>query len=205
MLFAFSACKNDKTVNKQNNSTTSTTEKENLTDNTINGDNTDISENQAEDGVVFYGKWYYAETASPQAFYGDFYNSEITKTNVELKTVYNFNSNGAVSITVEIANISEVRKEYRSLMVAVGKAKLESEGKILTTDDVLYYEDYADEVLKSICAEQKGTYEVGNNRIYYKIGDESYSETYTINGNRLTLTGSSKSEIGYPVILTKIN
>lgn len=200
MLFAFSACKNEDTKNEQSSSSTSTTEKENTT----NKENTTVSATVEDTDISLEGAWIYDEKVTPQAFYSEFYDPEITKTSVEMRTTYKFNSDGTFSIGVSIKNISEVRKEYRSLMVEAGRVNVESKGEFLTPDDVIYYEDYADKVLEEICTSQKGTYEVTNNRIFYTINGETYYETFTINGNELTLTGSSNSDEGYPITMTKI-
>lgn len=199
MLFAFSACKNEDTKNEQSSTSTSTTENENTTDE----DSTKSDESTTVENVKLTGEWVYDEIISPQEFYSEFYNSEITQTNVEMRTTYKFNEDGTVAISIDIVNISEVRKEYRSLMVAAGRANVESKGDYLTPDDVLYYEAYADKVLEEICISQNGTYEVTNNRIFYTINGETYYETFTVNGNELTLTGSSASTEGYPVTLIK--
>ena len=198
-LFAFSACKNEDTKNEQSSTSTSTTENKNI----LNEENTTVSTTKANEGVVFFGEWVCDEKVTPQKFYSDFYNPEITKTSVEMRTIYDFNEDGTFSISISIKNISEVRKEYRSLMVEAGRTNVESKGKYLTPDDVLYYEGYADEILEKICTSQKGTYKLTNNRIVYTTNGETYYETFAINGNKLTLTGSSNSNEGYPVILIK--
>lgn len=205
MAFVFVSCEKVKVLLQgEDNSTTTMIEDEDLLDNSYNDNNASNSDNTAVEGVVFFGEWHYDETTTPQEFYGDFYDSEITQTNVTLRTIYDFRSDGTFSKRIEIVNISEVRKEYRKLMVSVGRKKLQSQGRILTTDDVLYYENYADEVLKDICTAQEGTYDVGNNRIIYTIDGETIYETYTVNGNKLTITGSSKTDIGYPKTMTKL-
>lgn len=198
-LFAFSACKNEDTKNEQSFTSTSTTEKEiTSTEEYAASDKSTTVEN-----VKLTGEWVYDEIITPQKFYSEFYNPEITQTNVEMRTTYKFNEDGTVAISIDIVNISEVRKEYRSLMVAAGRANIESKGDYLTPDDVLYYEAYADKVLAEICTSQIGTYEVANNKIHYTINGETYYETFTVNGNELTLTGSSNSSEGYPVTLVK--
>lgn len=199
MVFAFASCKNENIKNEQTSASTSTTEKENTTDK----ENTTVSTTGANEGVNFFGEWVYDEIATPQEFYSEFYDPEITITNVEMRTIYEFKKDGTFKISISIVNISEVRKEYRALMVAAGRANIESKGDYLTPDDVLYYESYADKVLEEICTSQNGTYQVTNNRIYYTINGETYYETFTINGNELTLTGASNSTEGYPVTLVK--
>lgn len=201
ILFAFSACENDNSKHEQNSTTTSTTEQESSFNNT--DENTSTSAKNDDEGVVFFGEWYYDETATPQEFYSEFYNPEITKTNVEMRTTYKFNKDGSFSISIKILNMSAVRKEYRALMVEAGRANAESKGEYLTPDNVLYYEGYADKVLEGICTTQNGTYDVTNNRIFYTINGETYYETFTTNGNKLTLTGSSLSDEGYPITMTK--
>lgn len=200
IIFTFSACKNDDIKQEQSSTTTSTTEKENTTE-------AELSEPDKTTetlGDSLFGTWIYDEIISPQAFYADFYSSEITKSNIEMKTTYKFNNDGTFSIGVSIANMSDVRKEYRRLMVAAGRTNIESQGKVLTTDDVLYYEEYADKILAEICKEQKGTYEVNGNKLVYTLNGETYYETFKLNGDKLTLTGSSVSDNGSPMTMTKI-
>ncbi len=199
MVFAFSSCKDDNIKEEQSSTSTSTTEKENTT----KEEPTKSDETAGKTDKGLTGEWVYNEIVSPKNFYTDFYNPEITKTNIKMRTTYKFNSDGTFSIGVSIANISEVRVEYKALMVAVGKASIESQGGILTPDDVLYYEDYADKILKQICTAQEGKYAVDGNKVVYTVNGNSYYETFTLDGNKLTLTGSSNSSEGYPVTLTK--
>ncbi len=169
-------------------------------------DNTQNSANssQASNSVIsITGEWHCDRNIAPQAFYGEYYNEEITKTNVVLRVAYIFGSDGTFTKTTEIVNLSEVRKEFRSLMVDGARQKFASQGKFLTTDDVLYYEAYADDVLEDIREEQSGTYNTENNRIYYNVNGTDFFETYTVSENELTLTGSSQENSGYPITLTK--
>lgn len=200
ILFVFSSCKNDKPNNESNSTTTSTTKAENTTDK----ETTTALITATDTDINLVGTWIYDEKVTPQKFYSEFYNPEITKTNVEMRTTYEFKKDGTFKTGISIKNISEVRKEYRSLMVAAGRVNIESNGDYLTPDDVLYYEDYADKILDEICTLQQGTYEVINNRIYYTINGKTYYETFTVNGNELTLTGSSNSNEGYPITMVKI-
>lgn len=203
MISAFSACKNDDTERGQNSTSTSTPQQENPIENENptedKSSESDKTTEAADESLT--GEWVGDEIVSPQTFYAEFYNSEITKTRVELRTTYKFNADGTFGIGISISNISEVRKEYRSLMVAAARKNIESQGKFLTTDDVLYYEGYADKVLESICAEQKGTYTTDDNVLTLTLNGETHSEKYTISGNKLTLAGSSNSD--EPIILTK--
>lgn len=200
ILFVFSSCKNDKPNNESNSTTTSTTKAENTTDK----ETTTALITAADTDINLVGTWIYDEKVTPQKFYSEFYNPEITKTNVEMRTTYEFKEDGTFIVSISIENISAVRKEYRALMVETGRLNIESKGDYLTTDDVLYYEDYADKILEEICTSKKGTYEVTNNRIHYTINGETYYETFTVNGNELTLTGSSNSDEGYPITMVKM-
>lgn len=200
ILFVFSSCKNDKPNNESNSTTTSTTKAENTTDK----ETTTALITAADTDINLVGTWIYDEKVTPQKFYSEFYNPEITKTNVEMRTTYEFKEDGTFIVSISIENISAVRKEYRALMVEAGRVNIESKGDYLTTDDVLYYEDYADKILEEICTSKKGTYEVTNNRIHYTINGETYYETFTVNENELTLTGSSNSDEGYPITMVKM-
>lgn len=200
ILFVFSSCKNDKPNNESNSTTTSTTKAENTTDK----ETTTALITAADTDINLVGTWIYDEKVTSQKFYSEFYNPEITKTNVEMRTTYEFKEDGTFIVSISIENISAVRKEYRALMVETGRVNIESKGDYLTTDDVLYYEDYADKILEEICTSKKGTYEVTNNRIHYTINGETYYETFTVNENELTLTGSSNSDEGYPITMVKM-
>lgn len=192
MIFAFASCEKDDTnIDKETSTTTSTTQQETTK-------NVESTTSVATESLV--GVWIYDETVSPQNFYTDFYNSEITKTNVKLRTTYKFNNDGTFSTAVIIVNISTVRVEYRSLMVEAGRKNVESQGKYLTTDDVLYYENYADEILEDICKEQKGTYVIDGNKITYTTNDDSFRETFAVKGDKLTVTGESDN---YSITLTR--
>jgi hypothetical protein len=158
----------------------------------------EINPDGTENTVV--GTWVYEETISAKTFYGDYYNEKITKNNVQMRTTYNFNKDGSYSTSVTIINIPDVRKEYRSLMVEGARRNVEKEGKFLTTDDVLYYEKYADDILKNICKTTKGTYKIDGDKLKYSDGT---TEKFAINGKNLTLKGSTKQNGEYQIVLTR--
>lgn len=178
MVTAFASCKKTEQTPEPDQTTESTTTE------TTTEEDSDSTLGPAESKNKIIGTWVYDETISPQKFYGDYYNSKITKTNVQMSTTYKFNKDGTYSTTVEIINISDVRKEYRSLMVEGARRNVEREGKFLTTDDVLYYEKYADDILKDICKTTKGTYKIDGNKLVY---NNSETEQFAISGNKLTL------------------
>lgn len=178
MVTAFASCKKTEQTPEPDQTTESTT-----TETTTEEDlGSTLSPAESKNKII--GTWVYDETISPQKFYGDYYNSKITKNNVQMCTTYKFNKDGTYSTTVEIINISDVRKEYRSLMVEGARRNVEKEGKFLTTDDVLYYEKYADDILKDICKTTKGTYKIDGNKLVY---NNSETEQFAISGNKLTL------------------
>lgn len=146
------------------------------------------------------GEWICDQIITPQGFYQGYYNAEITKTDIQMRTTYKFNEDGSYSTSISILNISEVRKEYRSLMVEGARIKAEKEGNYLTTDDVLYYEKYADDVIKDICKEKKGTYKIQGNKLVY--GD-STTETFALNGSQLTIKGNSQENGEYKITLKR--
>ncbi len=200
----FTSCEKVKGLLQENDSSTGqTTEQNALVDDGYSDGNVSGSENPSNEQIELFGEWFCDQNIAPQAFYSDFYNAEITKTNVNMRTLYEFRENGTFVKKIEIVNISEVRKEYRSLMVEAGRTKLKSQGKILTTDDVLYYESYADEVLDSVCTVKEGTYVRLGNKLIYTIGGESFSETFTFDNDKLVITGSSVSNAGFPMTFTK--
>ncbi len=189
---SFASCKKTE-QNPDASQTTTTTETTSFVelDSEINLDGT-------ENTVV--GTWVYEETISAKTFYGDYYNEKITKNNVQMRTTYNFNKDGSYSTNVTIINIPDVRKEYRSLMVEGARRNVEKEGKFLTTDDVLYYEKYADDILKNICKTTKGTYKIDGDKLKYSDGT---TEKFAINGKNLTLKGSTKQNGEYQIVLTR--
>lgn len=189
---SFASCKKTE-QNPDASQTTTTTETTTFVelDSEINPDGT-------ENTVV--GTWVYEETISAKTFYGDYYNEKITKNNVQMRTTYKFNKDGSYSTSVTIINISDVRKEYRSLMVEGARRNVEKEGKFLTTDDVLYYEKYADDILKNICKTTKGTYKIDGDKLKYSDGT---TEKFAINGKNLTLKGSTKQNGEYQIVLTR--
>lgn len=192
MVTAFASCKKTEQSPKDSQTTTTTeTTTFSELDSAINNETT-------ENTVV--GTWVCEETISPQKFYGDYYNEKITKNNVQMRTTYNFNKDGSYSTNVTIINISDVRKEYRSLMVEGARRNVEKEGKFLTTDDVLYYEKYADDILKNICKTKNGTYKIDGDKLKYSDGT---TEKFAINGKNLTLKGSTKQNGAYQIVLTR--
>ncbi len=194
ITFIFASCEQVKGLfQNEDKSTTTIIDDENLLDNSYNDNHVSNSDNATDEDVDFFGEWYYEETTTPQEFYGDFYDAEITKTNITLRTIYNFKSDGTLIKRIEVVNISEVRKEYRSLMVNVGRKKLQSQGKFLTTDNVLYYESYADKVLAEIVAEQSGAYVEDGNNLICTLHGENSNVTFTISGNKLILISSAAS------------
>lgn len=208
MIFVFASCNNNATPSETEsgtNSGTTTTNSQDITNNeTENTDDVINETNSNKPSASLVGEWVCSETVSPKSFYGEYYNSAITKTDIKLVTTYKFNNNGTFSTGISIENISEVRKEYRSLVVEGARQSIEAQGKYLTTDDVLKYESYADSTLKEICSVQKGNYKIQGDMIVYKIGDKTYYETFTISDNELILTGSSTQTVGYPITLTKV-
>lgn len=189
-LLCFASCKGNPSSVNGGNSTN--------VNGTNNGDGAGVGTGATGNTVV--GTWVYDETISPQSFYGDYYNPKITKNNVQMSTTYKFNADGTYSALISITNITDVRKEYRSLMVEGARQKIEKDGKFLTTEDVLYYEKYADDILNGICKEITGTYKIDGNKIVY--GDSS-SETFTIDGDKLTITGTSENGVDYIVNLKR--
>ena len=190
---SFASCKKteqQKPDASQTTTTTETTTEEDL--------GPTLSPNEAKNTIA--GTWICDETISPQNFYGNYYAEKITKSNVQMRTTYKFNKDGSYSTSVTIINISDVRKEYRSLMVEGARIKVEKEGKFLTTDDVLYYEKYADDILKNICKTTNGTYKIDGDKLLYSDGT---TEKFTINGRQLTIKGSTQENGEYKILLER--
>lgn len=194
-----SACHKDGVQGQTTDTTTTNSQNENTTQE--QNLNTETTTTVKKEKLV--GEWICDETILPQSFYTDYYNPQITKTNIQLRTTYNFNENGTFSMSISILNMSEVRTEYRALVVEGARLKIEKQGKFMTTDDVLYYEKYADESLKKVCITEKGNYSVDGNTINYTMNGENYFETFMLNGDELMLITSSVSDEGYPVNLVR--
>ncbi len=192
MVTAFASCKKTEQTPEpsQTTTTTETTTEEDL--------GPTLSPAESKSKIV--GTWVYDETISAQNFYGDYYNEKITKNNVQMRTTYKFNNDGSYSTSVTIENITDVRKEYRSLMVEGARRNVEKEGKFLTTDDVLYYEKYADDILKNICKTTKGTYKIDGNKLNYSDGT---TEKFVIDGKQLTIEGSTQENGEYKIVLKR--
>lgn len=195
MVLSLAGCKEEQTPSGDQTTTTTTTTTETTTDEDLGPT---LSRDEAQKSIV--GTWIYDETISPQKFYGDYYNEKITTTEVNMRTTYKFNKDGTYSTTVTILNISDVRKEYRSLVVEGARINSESKGKFLTTDDVKYYENYADKVLEDTCKETKSTYEINGNKIVY--GD-STTETFGFKNKQLILKGVTQSGNSYKIVLNR--
>ncbi len=157
--------------------------------------------NPVEAKATLVGTWVYDEIISPKNFYGEHYNAEITKTNVKMRTTYVFYDNGTFSTGVSITNMDEVEKEYKSLMVEGARKEAESQGKYLSTDNVLYFENRAEQVLNNICATENGTYEINGRKIIYTVNGNTTEETFNLNGNKLTVKGTKDND--YSITLTK--
>ena len=192
MVTAFASCKKTEQTPEpsQTTTTTETTTEEDL--------GPTLSPAESKSKIV--GTWVYDETISAQNFYGDYYNEKITKNNVQMRTTYKFNNDGSYSTSVTIENITDVRKEYRSLMVEGARRNVEKEGKFLTTDDVIYYEKYADDILKNICKTTKGTYKIDGNKLNYSDGT---TEKFVIDGKQLTIKGSTQENGEYKIVLKR--
>lgn len=155
----------------------------------------------AETKATIIGTWTYDEIVTPKNFYGEHYNSEITKTNVNMRTTYTFKKDGSFSTGVSIVNMDVVEKEYKSLMVDGARKEAESQGKYLSTKNVEYFENYAKKVLKDICKTENGTYEIDGRKITYTIGENTSTETFKLDGNKLTVKGVKDNN--YSITLTK--
>ena len=199
ILFAFSSCLKADTQGETTNTTTTIVQNENTTQEQIS--DTETTTTVKKEKII--GEWICDETISPKDFYAEYYNSKITKANVQLRTTYKFNQNGTFSMSISILNMSTVRTEYRALVVEGGRLKIEKQGKFMTTDDVLHYENYADESLKKICITKKGNYEIDGNKIVYTMNDKNFFETFMLQGDKLMLITSSVSDEGYPVNLVR--
>ena len=192
MVFAFASCKKTE-QNPQPDQTTTTT-----TETTTEDMGPTLSPSEAKATII--GTWIYDETISPQKFYGNYYNESITKTKVQMRTTYKFSENGSYSTSLTILNITDVRKEYRSLMVEGARIKAENSGKFLTTNDVVYYENYADKVLDDILKDTKGTYQIDGNKLIYS---DSTTEVFAFKGNQLIIKGNSQDTGDYKIVFNR--
>lgn len=189
------ACqKNEQNPSFDGTQTTTTTE-------TTTEEDTEPTLSPSVAQATIIGSWIYDETITPQNFYGEHYNSEITKTNVKMRTTYTFKKDGSFSTGVSIVNMNAVEKEYKSLMVYGAQKEAESQGKYLSTKNVEYFENYAKKVLKDICKTEKGTYSISGKTITYQMGENISTETFKLDENKLTVKGVKDNE--YSMTLTR--
>ncbi len=167
-------------------------------------ENTQAEETELQSGKTeasIIGAWACDELVAPQSFYGEHYDAQITKTNVQMRTTYVFKSDGTFETGVSILNIDEVEKEYKSLMVEGARKEAEAQGKYLSTDNVSYFESYAEKVLREVCATEKGTYIVDGAKIIYIVNGETTVEEFVLNDNKLTVIGTNDNT--YSMTLTR--
>lgn len=158
--------------------------------------------------TLLEGTWGYAEYFDAKELHGDFYNPEITKTNLKIASVYNFDGRRSFSFHTYVAEKEKILNEARRSIEAVYKPYLED--GTLTQNQ---YEDkcaYAitdyDSFFRSVEQSFSGIYSVNNeiNTITYTLSNgQTFSEYFTLNGNKLTMTGSSLGNEGYPITYTK--
>ena len=183
------------TTTKKKESTTKTSDKETTT------------KKQTETGVTMEqiaGTYVATETITPQEFYGEYYDSEICKTTLKIKTYYEFGPTGNFVTYTKIENESAIRAEYKAVMVKVAKESCEAEGVEFDDETRAYAEEMADEVIDAITEETYATYEIQGNKFVYTIDGYSINETFTLNGKNIVLTGSSIGNEGYPITLVKL-
>lgn len=214
MVFVFASCQKDEKKSQQNNETTTenvvdtNNDKNNESVQTTNENNNDsnttkVNENVKPEDVKtsIIGTWTYDETVTPQNFYGEHYNEKITKNNIKMRTTYIYKNDGSFETGVSIVNRDIVEKEYKSLMVDNARKVAESQGKYLATKDVEHFEKSAQQVLDNLCKKEKGSYRIDSDRITYKIGDITSTETFTLTEEKLTVQGVKDN--AYSMTLTK--
>lgn len=181
------------------NTTTTTTKKDVTTDPTTNP-TTPAPSN------ALVGKW----SVVSQITISDLFEGEQLPgsypTPLKLKTTCTFKNDGTFSIVGSVLNYNEFNMELRRVYVDLGKAECASEGVEFTDEMRAELEAEADAEMVQLNNDIKsdavyGKYSVDGNKIYYP--EDGTYETFTINGNTLTITGSSEagSEEYYPVVL----
>lgn len=157
------------------------------------------------------GTWVAKETLSAKELYApEFYDPAITKTGLVINSYYKFDIFGKFSCYGSLANESAFRAEFKAAAIAyyeklVGEDQTLSQ-EILDEIDMLIDEEM--EYLRSFANEGiSGTYTATKTTINYTAGGISFSETYQVNGNKLTFTGSSipESAGSYPITYTKVS
>ena len=151
------------------------------------------------------GAYTYTETMTPQEFYSEYYDAELCKTAAQIKTTYKFDASGNFTIYTTIINESAVRAEYIAVMIKAVKEECDAEGLVFDDEMKAYAEDAADQVIDSLSEPINAKYEIQGNKLVYTIDGYSIYETFTLNGNKLVLTGSSIGNEGYPVTMTKVS
>ncbi len=199
LIFSCVACqKDDDTPPTSESQTTTETTTASTTENTEVTEST-LSPEEVKETII--GKWVYEETVTPKNFYGEHYNGQITKTNVKMQTVYMFKGDGTFKTGVIIVNMEQVEKEYKSLMVEGARKEAEAQGKYLSTDNVSYFEEYAEKILDDICKVESGEYVVNGNKIKYTVNGTQTEETFTLKGDKLTVKGTKDN--AYSITLTR--
>ena len=153
------------------------------------------------------GTYSYTESISPQEFYSEVYDADICKTNIRVKTIYNFDANGNFSMRIRIENEATVRADIKAIVVKIVKASCEEEGVAFDENMQAIAENEADraadELIDTLANSISGKYRIDGNKIIYTINGTEIYETFVLNGNTLTLTGSSEGNEGYPQTMTK--
>ena len=121
---------------------------------------------------------------------------------------YTFENLDRFRCYTSVSNKSTILSEARKAIEAYYKPSLD-DGSIdkNTYDDYCQYAivDYED-AIESVEFTLSGTYSVNKaqDTVTYRVsGVEPFSEYFVVNGNKLTFTGSSLGNEGYPITFTK--
>ncbi len=194
LLFTCASCKKGGTPQQDN-----TTQPSNVVSTEAADTSVTLSPEEVKSTIV--GTWVYDEIVTPQNFYGEHYDSEITKTNITMRTIYVFGSDGTFSTGVTIVNMDDVKREYKSLMVEGARKEAESQGKYLSTANVTFFENRAEQILDDICQTETGTYVVNGQKIVYTLNGVETEETFTMSSTKLTVKGVKDNS--YSITLIK--
>lgn len=198
-----SAPTTDKTTTKKAEKPKATTEKATTEPSTA-------KEPTQKDALI--GIWRTTEYIQPSELYGsEFLDISGFSTPLEISVSYSFQKGGSFKMTFSFANRDVFEdKLYDAYYIycqtidpTVSEEELDHRAGIASSLDCNQFSEAMIGSSVSNTTYIVGTYTLDDSNIYYKTDAESFSETYRLNDNTLTLTGSSLGNEGYPITLKK--
>ncbi len=162
-----------------------------------------------KDGLI--GSWYTNESVAPSELLSeDFISITGFNTDMKVHTIYRFSTDNSFSIEYHVTNFDEYEDALYTAFATYFKATEPG----LSPEEFEYKVDKsASYTVNELCqavigvwGDQgyiAGTYSYDDTTIRYQCQGESFSETYTLDGDTLKLTGSSLGNEGYPLTLKR--